>query len=138
MLRESRGGTEDQFGIADSLGDIGRDQRKLRVMVAFGVFDDDARARGAMRGDRRGIAPPQPHVMALQRKIARRRERAIASAEHRDAHLDPHLRHARPWAGHPRLSSVARKKSWMAGTGPAMTNAVNTVMISSPLPFASA
>jgi hypothetical protein len=33
------------------------------------------------------------------------------------------VRHARPYAGHPRLSSfsVAASKTWMAGTSPAMT-----------------
>jgi hypothetical protein len=30
------------------------------------------------------IAPPQSDIMALQRKIARGRERAVAAAEHRD------------------------------------------------------
>src|SRR4029077_2914901 len=30
-------------------------------------------------------------------------------------------RHARPCAGHPRLSLLAGEKSWMAGTSPAMT-----------------
>ena len=42
MLRESGSGAEDQFGIADSLGDIRRDQRKLRVMTAFRILDGDA------------------------------------------------------------------------------------------------
>ena len=32
----------------------------------------------------RRIAPPQPDVVALQREIARRREGAVAAAEHRD------------------------------------------------------
>src|SRR5713101_5236165 len=32
-----------------------------------------------------------------------------------------HLRHARPCAGHPRLNSIAARKTWMAGTSPAMT-----------------
>src|SRR4051812_36225716 len=30
-------------------------------------------------------------------------------------------RHARPCAGHPRLDSLAARKTWMAGTSPAMT-----------------
>jgi hypothetical protein len=30
-------------------------------------------------------------------------------------------RHARPCAGHPRLQTIAARKSWMAGTSPAMT-----------------
>ena len=30
-------------------------------------------------------------------------------------------RHARPWAGHPRLTFVPARKTWMAGTSPAMT-----------------
>src|SRR5581483_3563982 len=30
-------------------------------------------------------------------------------------------RHARPWAGHPRLCSKYPRKTWMAGTSPAMT-----------------
>ena len=87
VLGESRGGTEDQFGITDRLGNIGRDQRKLHVMAAFRILDDYARTRRTMRGHRTSIAPPQPHVMALQRKIARRRKRAIAAAEHRDLHF---------------------------------------------------
>ena len=87
VLRESRGRAQDQFGAADGFGDIGRHQRELHVVAAVGILDDDARARGAMRGHRGGIAPPQPHLMALQRKIARRRERAVAAAEHRDLHI---------------------------------------------------
>src|SRR5258708_31543128 len=31
-------------------------------------------------------------------------------------------RHARACPGHPRLSSLAENKTWMAGTSPAMTN----------------
>src|SRR5258708_34115768 len=31
------------------------------------------------------------------------------------------LRHARPCAGHPRLNRVTARKTWMAGTSPAMT-----------------
>src|SRR3954469_16829072 len=30
-------------------------------------------------------------------------------------------RHARPCAGHPRLSGLKKAKTWMAGTNPAMT-----------------
>src|ERR1700759_3115784 len=33
----------------------------------------------------------------------------------------PLARHARPCAGHPRLMAFARKKTWMAGTSPALT-----------------
>src|SRR6185437_9365381 len=32
------------------------------------------------------------------------------------------IRHARPCAGHPRLDRIARRKTWMAGTSPAMTD----------------
>jgi hypothetical protein len=31
-------------------------------------------------------------------------------------------RHARPCAGHPRLSPQQQSKTWMAGTSPAMTH----------------
>jgi hypothetical protein len=31
------------------------------------------------------------------------------------------IRHARPCAGHPRLAGAAARKTWMAGTSPAMT-----------------
>jgi hypothetical protein len=31
------------------------------------------------------------------------------------------IRHARPRAGHPRLIWLRKKKTWMAGTSPAMT-----------------
>jgi hypothetical protein len=34
---------------------------------------------------------------------------------------EPLTRHARLYAGHPRLSSIATPKTWMAGTSPAMT-----------------
>jgi hypothetical protein len=33
------------------------------------------------------------------------------------------LRHARAFHGHPREHCSGRKKTWMAGTGPAMTSA---------------
>src|SRR6267378_1891348 len=34
--------------------------------------------------------------------------------------------HARPCAGHPRLNSIAARKTWMAGTSPAMTVSVRS------------
>src|SRR6267142_4729423 len=36
-------------------------------------------------------------------------------------------RHARACPGHPRLTAFARRKTWMAGTGPAMTTSRNFV-----------
>jgi hypothetical protein len=39
----------------------------------------------------------------------------------RHARDEPLTRHARLYAGHPRLSSIATPKTWMAGTSPAMT-----------------
>src|SRR3984893_6024909 len=35
--------------------------------------------------------------------------------------MQSQTRHARPCAGHPRLNSTAARKTWMAGTSPAMT-----------------
>ena len=73
-LREGRGRAQDQLGAADGFGDVGRDQRKLHVMAAVGVLDQNAGARRAMLRYLGRIAPPQPDVMALQGKIARGRK----------------------------------------------------------------
>jgi len=40
----------------------------------------------------------------------------------------PRHRHARLYAGHPRLWGIATSKTWMAGTSPAMTLRVNPAM----------
>jgi len=40
----------------------------------------------------------------------------------------PLIRHARLYAGHPRLWGIATSKTWMAGTSPAMTLRVNPAM----------
>jgi hypothetical protein len=63
-----------------------RNQRRLYFMAAAEVLDDDEAAGCAVR--RRGpvVAPPQPNVMAGQRKIAGRRERAVSTTEYGDAH----------------------------------------------------
>ena len=84
VLRESRGRAQDQLGSAHSLGNVCRYQRQLRGVPAVGVLDDNARARRAMLGYLNRIAPPQADIVSLQRKIARRRKRAIAAAEHHD------------------------------------------------------
>src|ERR1700738_635061 len=83
-LRESRGGAQDQLGIADGFGDVCRHQRQLHGVLAVGVLEEDPGTRRAMRGCRSCIAPPEAHVMALQCKIARGRKRGIAAAKHRD------------------------------------------------------
>jgi hypothetical protein len=49
-------------------------------MAAFRILDDDARTRGTMFCYRGSVTPPQPRLMALQRKIGRGRERAVAAA----------------------------------------------------------
>jgi hypothetical protein len=40
-----------------------------------------------MIGDRSRVAAPQPHLMALQRKIASRGKRAISAAEYGNSHI---------------------------------------------------
>src|SRR5258705_873227 len=84
LLRKGRGGAQDQFSIPDGSGDFCGHQRKLQIVMAIGVLEDNARARGPMRRYLSRIAPPQADVMALQRKIARGCEGAVAAAEHRD------------------------------------------------------
>src|ERR1700730_11241001 len=86
-LREGRRWAQDQFGVADGFGHVGRHQGQLHVVPAVRVLEDDSGARRAMLCDLCGIAPPQSDVMALQRKIARGRKRAIAAPEHRDLQM---------------------------------------------------
>src|SRR5438876_2681337 len=90
-LRKSRGRAQDQLSIADGFRDVRGHQRKLQVVTANGFLEDDARACRAMLVYLCGGAPPQPDLMALQRKIARGREGAVAAAEHRDLQI------ASPW-----------------------------------------
>src|SRR4051794_26791719 len=85
-LCERRGRTQDQLDAIDSLGNVSCHQRELHVVPAVRVFYHDARARSAMRRYLRYIAPPEPDLMALQRKIARPRERTVAATKYRDAH----------------------------------------------------
>src|ERR1700737_2308403 len=103
VLRKSRGRAQDQLGIADGFGNVCRYQRQLRVVLAIGILDDDARARRAMLRYLSCIAPPQPDLMAVQRKIARGRKRAVAAAEHRD------LQSASPCAGLGSYSCLSMK-----------------------------
>src|SRR6266404_8697627 len=93
LLRKGRGRAQDQFSIPDGFGDVCGHQRKLHVVAAIGVLEDNARARGPMLRYLSCIAPPQVDVMALQRKIARGCEGAVATAKHRD------LQVASPCAG---------------------------------------
>src|ERR1700681_1945115 len=46
-------------------------------------------------------------------------ESELASA--RSVRLLPTVRHAGPCAGHPRLKNLVARRTWMAGTSPAMT-----------------
>ena len=55
-------------------------------MAAAEILHQDAPTGGAMRGDGLRVAPPQPHLVAGQREIARRRERTVAAAEDGDPH----------------------------------------------------
>ena len=93
VLREGRGRAQDQLGVHDSLGDIRCHQRQLRGVSAASVLKRNAGARGAMRRYLSDVAPPQPDVVALQRKIACGCEGTIAAAKHRD------LQDASPCAG---------------------------------------
>src|SRR6266849_3326062 len=102
-LRKSRGRAQDQLSIADGFGDVGSHQRQLRVVLAVGVLEDNARACRAMLRYLNCIAPPQADLMALKRKIARGCERAIAAAEHRD------LQEASPCAGAGSSSCLSMK-----------------------------
>jgi hypothetical protein len=77
---------QDQLGVADRFGDVGGYQRQLGVVGALRILDHDARAGLAMLGDRRGIAPPQADIMALQCKITRGRKRTVATAQNCYAH----------------------------------------------------
>ena len=86
VLRGRGRRAEDQFGIAHGLGDVGRDQRRLRLVPPAKILHRDGAARRVVRLDGLGVAPPQPHVVAGERHVARRRERAVAAAEDRDAH----------------------------------------------------
>src|SRR5712671_6488398 len=92
-LREGRGRAQDQLGVADGFGNASRYQRQLHVVSAIGVLEDNARACRAMRRYLGRVAPPQADIVALERKITRGRERAVAAAKHRD------LQDASPCAG---------------------------------------
>src|SRR5450432_2177022 len=87
MLREGRGRAQHQLDAANSFGDVRGDQCQLHIVPAVGVLENDAGARRAMLVYQRRIAPPQPDLVALQREIARGRERAVAAAEHRDLQM---------------------------------------------------
>src|SRR5260370_36299808 len=84
LLRKGRGRAQDQFSIPDGFGDICGHQSQLHVVTAVGVLEDNAQIHGPMRRYLGRTAPPQPDAMALQCKIARGCEGAIAAAKHRD------------------------------------------------------
>ena len=124
-LREGRGGADDQFCIADGICDVRRDHRQLHLVTAVDVLHDNARARRPLFATY-VVAPPQPDVMALQGKISRGRERAVAAAEYCDTH--GFYSHSAVMPGlvpgiHVPL--MAQEKTWIAGTIPAMTSSWN-------------
>ena len=77
---------DNQLSPAHRLADVVRDERSLCLVAAGEVLDLDHAARGAMGCHRCLIAPPQPHLMAGERKIARRGKRAVATPENGNPH----------------------------------------------------
>ena len=57
-----------------------------RLAPAGEILDHDDAAGGAVRRHGGLVAPPQPHLVSGEREIARRRERAISSAQNCDTH----------------------------------------------------
>ena len=83
-LRKRRRRAQDQLGAADGFGDVDVTSASCTSWRPLMSLTQDAGARRAMLRHLRRVAPPQPDVMALQGKIARGREGAIAAAEYRD------------------------------------------------------
>src|SRR5258706_210860 len=71
---------------AHALGDVVRHDRGFRFVTPLEILYQDRAAGGAMRRDRLRVTPPETDLVAGEREIARRRERSVAAAEHRDAH----------------------------------------------------
>ncbi len=86
VLRGRGGRAEDQFGVAHRRGDVVRHQRQLRLVPPAKILHRDDAAGRVVCLHGFDVAPPQPHVVTGKRHVARRRERAIAAAEHCDAH----------------------------------------------------
>jgi hypothetical protein len=85
-LRSGRHRREDQFSPTHRLADVVRDERSFCLVPAGEVFHLDYSARCAMGFHRCLIAAPQVHLVAGERKIARRGKRAIATPEHGNPH----------------------------------------------------
>src|ERR1700739_4362457 len=81
-LREGGCGTQDQFNVAHRFSDVRRHQRQLRVVLTARILQQDFRAGRTLRRNHFGVAPPEPDVVALKRKITRGGERAVAAAQH--------------------------------------------------------
>ena len=85
-LSGRRSWAENQVCTADRCRNVIRQQGGLCFMPPTKILHDD-RAAGCLVGlDGRAVAAPEAHVMPGKRKIARRRERAVPAAKHRDAH----------------------------------------------------
>jgi hypothetical protein len=78
--------TKNQVRAAHRRADVVRHRGKLGGAAALEILDDYRIADRLLRSDRRLIAPPQPYRMAGKCEVARRPERAVAAAEHRDLH----------------------------------------------------
>ena len=73
-------------GVGDVVGDRATSFASCRPRKSL---TDDRAAGRVVRFDRRPVAPPQAHLVARERQVARRRERAVAAAEDGDFHADP-------------------------------------------------
>ena len=79
-LRGRRRRAQDQLRPAHGLGHIAGDAGHHDVMAPFEILHQDAAAGFAMRGNRLGVASPQPHLVPGHGQIAGRRERPVSSA----------------------------------------------------------
>jgi len=123
---------------------LGGNRRRLRTRPASGVlrFEDrivrshparraaDMAVSQVSRGTEfwlRGLFTyPRSDRLARQRLFPHQ-FRAATRADSGRVDAQSHGCHARPCAGHPRLAlSVRQRKTWVAGTSPAMTHRVNS------------
>ena len=79
-LRGRRRRAQDQLRPAHGLGHIAGDAGHHDVMAPFEILHQDAASGFEMRGNRLGVASPQPHLVAGHGQIAGRRERPVSSA----------------------------------------------------------
>ena len=120
-LAQVLAGRLHEFGLArrrflGAAGDGEIGQREIGLEAADGGVEGGAGDAEGLRGGPGGLQELVEGGVGMR---GRREQKCGQKCERKS-----HFRHARLYAGHPRLRIIRSLKTWMAGTSPAMTKKV--------------